>query len=404
MMGALKEYTNYLNSLGLASVTNYDYKNKQLNIELEVERCLNRTCMMFQWHNLPDSIPQEQIEKVLQTQGYAIIGKADNDRLYAFYGALGGELDEYYRPTKAIVNNPYLHFNKTFTINFDCIVIKNDLMYQGLLPMLAKYVSQLIECDISLVMALINTRVQAYLSASDNKSIESAKQYLKDIENGKLGVIADSTLLESVKVNAVKDNYNLANIRETIQYIKGQLYNEIGLATNYNLKKERITQAEIELNTDYLYPLIDNMYQNRKEGIDRIKEMYGIELEVEYNSSWDYRAYNGEPIVTKGVDNDISSSDGIDGIVGSTDSGINELDDKDDKGIDISVVYENGKEDTDNRDNLSDISDNDNSAVADDNIADNPIEIIADKLDDLQDKVDDMASDIEQMVEDIDND
>lgn len=293
-----KRYLQYLNDLGLSKVSQYDYQDKDVNINLEIERMLNRSIMMYKWHNLPDTVPMRELELILQSQGYAIIGEIGGN-LYACYGSLGGVLDEYYRPTKAIVSIPYLSFNAEWEIDKDCIVIKNDTMLQGLVPLYAKYTTLLNEIDITLFMSLVNMRVQAYISASDNNTIESAKEFLDKLKNGDIGVIADNKMFDSVKIQEVSYNQDIYKLREVAQYLRGQLFNEIGLATNYNLKKERITQAEIELNTDNLYPMIDDFYYQRLEGVEKVNDMFGTDWGVEFNSSWDYRIYNGESIDTK---------------------------------------------------------------------------------------------------------
>lgn len=345
-----KKYLSYLNDLGLSSKTAYDYKDKITNVHNEIERMLSRSIMMFDWHNLPDTIPKEQLELMLQTQGYAIIAQNGND-LYAFYGSLGGVPNEYYQPTKAIVNNPYLNLNKEFTIGEDCALIKNDVMCQGLLPLYSKYATFESETDISMIMALVNLRVQAYISASDNNAIKSAQKMIDDLFNGELSVIADDVMLQSLKINPVNKYQDLTDIKEVQQYFRGQLYNEIGLATNYNLKKERITQAEVELNTDNLYPFVDNMYERRKEGIESVYDLFGASWEVEFSSSWDYRIYNGEPITTKGDDtkND-NTNDNIGDDSDNTIDFVDILTTKDDTGI-IEQSNENGTEVQDTIDN-----------------------------------------------------
>lgn len=357
-----KKYLQYLNDLGLSQKADYDYKDKTRNVNNEIERMLTRSIMMFQWHNLPDTIPQDQLELMLQTQGYAIIGQ-DNGKLYAFYGSLGGVPNEYYQPTKAIVSNPYLNLNKEFTIGEDCALIKNDVMLQGLLPLYSKYATFESETDISLLMALVNLRVQAYISASDDRAIQSAKTFIDNLYKGDLSVIADDPMLQSLSINTVNKYQDLVQIKEVQQYIRGQLYNEIGLATNYNLKKERVTQAEVELNTDNLYPFVDNMYERRKEGIESVYDLFGASWEVEFSSSWDYRLYNGEPITTK---EDKENDDNINGF--GNNSG--DLDDI----VDLPVTADNTGSETKSDESGAEIQDNidDSITLSDDDI--NPVD------------------------------
>lgn len=363
-----KSYISYLNDLGLRQVTDYNYLEKETNVALEIERFLNRSIMMFEWNNLPDTIPQEQFELMLQTQGYAIIGQIEGE-LYACYGGLGGLLDEYYRPTQAIVSIPYLHFNATWDIGTDCIVIRNDTLKQGLLPLFSKYITLQNETEITLLLSLVNQRVQRIISASDDMTIKSAEKYLEDIYKGKQGVIGDNAFLESLNITTEgKGTGNdLRDIVEVLHYLRGQLFNEIGLATNYNLKKERISQAEVELNTDNLYPMIDNMLVNRRQGIEDCYNLFGVDWAVEFNSSWDYRVFNGEPISTGGENNvtDIFSD------ISDIDSNSDTDNDNDNKGvIELSNIQTEGAIDnsnnstSDNNDNVNN-GDSDNTDVTD---------------------------------------
>lgn len=389
-------YLGYLNSIGLERTNRYDYLDKSQNVMRETERMINRSLMMFQWHDLPESIPEKQLELILQTQGYAIIGMIEG-KPYACYGGLGGMLDEYYRPTKAIVSIPYFNFNAIWDIGKDCVVVRNDTMMQGLLPLYSKYDTLLNETEISLLLATVNQRIETIISASDNNTIESAKQYLNDLMAGKQGIIADNAFLNSLSLSA--RNQNAGNIRElleSLQYLKASLYNEIGLATNYNLKKERVSKAEIELNTDNLYPLVDDMYYCRLDGIGEINKVLGIDFDVELNSSWDYRVYNGEPITTKGdsandtgmeteswlqstqesnVDKDTNETQNA---VTSQNNAVSEVDSN--NADNANNVDDNGVE-TDNAENITNSNDNDSVDNLDSNDIDSDKNVVEDKKD-----------------------
>lgn len=280
--------------LGLAERTKYNYKDKETNVTNHMLYMFNRSLIMFKYHNLPDTIPYRELERLLQTTGFACITKV-NDKLYAFYGGLGGVPDEYYRPTEIVVNNPYLNFNKSLKIDTDCVLMRNDSNCIGLTPLYAKYCTQLSEAEITLVIALVNKRIQSFMTASDDNTKASAETFLKQVYDGELGIIGTNQLFDSFQTqdNNSKSDKTLTEIYEIIKDIKGDLYNEIGLASYNTAKKERVSNAELELNSDNLYPLIDDMLENRRVAVDKINDMFGTNIEVELNSSWDYRVYNG---------------------------------------------------------------------------------------------------------------
>lgn len=268
--------------------TEYDFADKKCHIAEYIMYMLNRTQSMFKWNNLPDTIPERMLELYIQTNGNCIIGKHEND-LYAFTGGYGGEPDAYYQPTQYVVANPYLKFNKTFKIDDDCVLIRNDAMNMGLLPLFNRYATALAENDLSMNIVDINTRITSLISASDDRTKQSAEKFLDDVKNGKLGVIAESALLESIKTQpyaGTSANGNIINLIEYHQYLKANWFNDLGLNANFNMKREAINGEEAGLNEDALLPLVDNMLNERQLACDKINEMFGTNISVSLASAW----------------------------------------------------------------------------------------------------------------------
>ena len=284
--------------------TGYNHLDKKTNVNNHIKYMLNRSINMFKYHNLPDTLPAKELELLLQCHGYAVICKI-NDNLYAVNAGLGGECDVYGNPTQAIVTVPYLNYNATLNIDTDCIVMNNDTMQTGLIPMYQKYCTLLNENEITMLLVTINKRIQNFISANDDSTVQSARKFLENVYAGKVGVIAEQRLFDSLKIANVGTNagINLKDLFEYEQYLKASLYNEIGLSANFNMKRERLTKAEVECNTDNLYPLPDEMLSSRREAIDKINEMFDTDITVEFNSSWDYRVLGGESIDTLEDDN-----------------------------------------------------------------------------------------------------
>ena len=247
---------------------------------------LNKSLTMFEWKNLPETLPAVEIEKQLQTNGYSIIAKVEGN-IYAFQGGFSGQ-DPYNQPTKAIVNNPSLNYNGTFTINDDCVIIKNDDMQQGLIHIYNKYGTLLIENQITMLMTDYNYRIPFTISSKDDSTTQSAREYLQKIIDGSLGVIGEAKLFDALKVTPTNNKgvNSFADLYGYQQFIEAQLNNTIGLATNNNMKRERLTTNEIEVNKNASYPLIDNMLRNRKQAVEKINKMFDLDINVEFSSIW----------------------------------------------------------------------------------------------------------------------
>ena len=274
----------------------WDRKEKDRNTRNQVMYMLDRSLLMFEYHGLPDSIPAIELERLLQSNGFAGITEVQGE-LYAFYGGLGGEQEVYGRPTTMVISNPALNYNETLTIDEDVILMRNDSMMLGLIPTFAKYCSLLNENEITMALASISQRVNNLISVADDNTASSADKYLKQLEDGKLGYIFESKLFDSLQTNPMNSaGGSISDLIELQQYLKASMYNEIGLNANYNMKRERLNSAEVEMNSDNLYPLVDNMLEHRRIALEQINEKYGTEITVEFNSSWDYRINQGEDI------------------------------------------------------------------------------------------------------------
>ena len=254
--------------------------------EYYIKDTLIRTQKMFNYNNLPKTIPKEQLELLLQRNGYAVITKVNGD-LYAFYGGLGGEPNEYYLPTIATVANPALKFSKSMVIDKECVVIKNDVMFMGLMPLIQSTSYLLAQADISFKYALINGRLKAIVTAPNDEVKASLDEMFKQIEKGSsLKVVVDDDLMNELKVSPYGSNDNGIDIIELKQYIIGSFYQKLGIQSNFNMKREALNSAESALNDDILYPLIDEMLEERQKGVKKINELYGTNISVELSSVW----------------------------------------------------------------------------------------------------------------------
>lgn len=254
--------------------------------EYYIKDTLIRTQKMFKYSNLPKTIPKEQLELLLQRNGYAVITKV-NGELYAFYGGLGGEPNEYYLPTIATVANPALKFSKSMEIDKECVVIKNDVMFMGLMPLIESTSYLLAQADISFKYALINGRLKAIVTAPNDEVKAALDEMFKQIEKGSsLKVVVDDDLMNELKVSPYGSNDNGIDIIELKQYIIGSFYQKLGIQSNFNMKREALNSAESALNDDILYPLIDEMLEERQKGVEKINELYGTNISVELSSIW----------------------------------------------------------------------------------------------------------------------
>ena len=277
----------------------YDYKAKQKNVAQLNDYMLAKTLSMFEYSGLPESLPANELERILQTAGYAFVTEVDGS-LYAFTGGFGGVPDVYGSPTKLIVSNPALNLNKDFDIKGDGVLITSDSSMLGLIPLFEKHNTLLVENDINMVVNGYNSRIQRMISAGDDRTKASAESYLKKIVDGEIGVIGENALFDGVKSHSVAGNVEITSMIEYHQYIKSSLYNEIGLGQNFNMKRERLVSAEVDQIKESIYPFVYDMMKCRLEAIEKINAKYNTNIEIGFGSVWsvNFKSYvdgNVEP-------------------------------------------------------------------------------------------------------------
>lgn len=326
-----------------------------------------RTQSMFVYTGLPDTIPVQWLESYLQRNGSCCIAEVDG-KLYALLGNAGGELDEYYQPTTYTVANPALKLSKTYKIGEDCVYCKNDYDALGLTPLISRYCGLMTENLITVRISDINMRMMNLLSAPDDNTFQSTKQYLKDLEEGKLGVVGESPFFEGLRLQSkgVGNGDYMIQFIELQQYLKGSMYNELGINANFNMKREALSGQEVALNDDALMPLIDDMLKQRRAMCDELNRLFGLEVSVDYGSTWHSNVLEKQLIseTELGADNSESEEAGGDESALPDDKDANNVDEDGD----VSRLKE-GEENDDIVDSDNDSSD-DTSPQTDESVKD----------------------------------
>lgn len=266
---------------------------------------LLRVMKMFHYEGLPEEIPEDCLNKMLLTEGFVFFTKwkgttlrgEERDQYYVFRGNLGDVIDAYYRPTKIIIANPGANCMTDFILDKQKrgtyygekgVIVRNDTLYHGLMPLIKRYAYLLAENLLTMRSADVFLRIIALISGQDDKTLLSANEFIKSIENGKMMAVSEGKFFEGVKMQSPPSNNGsyLTQFIEYQQYFLGSFFNEIGLNANFNMKRESIAKSESSLNEDSMLPLCQNMLKCRQEDFDVVNEMFGLNIKVSFDSAW----------------------------------------------------------------------------------------------------------------------
>ena len=254
---------------------------------------LNNALSIFRYDGLPDNIKAVDLEKNLLRFGKILFTKWNNEYYIFSYSDTGKQnyLGEY---THYQVNNPYIQCNEIFSDD-NAVRIFNTDTHEPLINLMGMYAELLTENYISLNVKNINSRIPFLISARDSSTRQSAEIFLRQIYDGKQGIIAEQPIFDSLNVNPLSDKANdLTQLIELNKFFYSDYFQKIGLTNLYNNVHDRISATETEFTATSIYPYVDNMKRNRDDAVKKINSMFGLSITVEFSSSWDYRIKNGK--------------------------------------------------------------------------------------------------------------
>lgn len=267
----------------------------------------NNALSIFKYEGLPDNVKAVDLEKNLLRFGKILFTKWNNEFYIFSYSDTGKQnyLGEY---TNYQVNNPYIQCNEIFT-NDNAVRIFNTDTHEPLINLMGMYSELLTESYLTLNMADINTRIPFFISARDNATKASAEIFVRQIQDGKQGVIAEQPLFDSLNINPLTDHENISQIVELNKFFYSDYFQKIGLTNLYNNVHDRISATETEFTATSIYPYVDNMKRNRDIAVEKINAMFGLSVTVEFSSSWDYRIKNGKNLTEEDFKDENSNSE-----------------------------------------------------------------------------------------------
>lgn len=275
------------------------------NYRYYVGLLLNRVVNLFNWYDLPETVDKQYLCSLLFLTGKATFFKLD-DKLYVADCAVGGELDEYYYPKYAILANPVLG-SKNLLIGTDCTIVYTstadklntnvrvgDTGYAAICPtygLITKTAELLADCMSSINIAQKNTRASFVITAPTDNVRVQMDMLLKRMYDGEpYTTVTDKAFADNrVSVSPLTTtvgNSTLRELRETQQYYLSQFYHAIGVDSNSNFKRERLTTAELDSESEPLQINIIDMINSVKEGIDRVNKLFGTSIKVDLSEQW----------------------------------------------------------------------------------------------------------------------
>ena len=240
---------------------------------------------VFEYKNCPANLPPREIERRLIEWGYCGIINHNISGIVAVTGSLN-KFDMYNYPTEFIVANPVLGTSR-HTIGCTAEVIYSDsnsfLFRQSTaLQTICKYARLLAETTSTIAIMSRNARTPVWAVAQDEQTRQSVKNYLDKISEGESEIICtNNAIFDTFKgIPATAPNStSITDEWDALERCLRGFYRDYGIRYIED-KRERLIQDELSAQDEVLFTNILDMYENRKEGIEKVNQLFGTNIKV----------------------------------------------------------------------------------------------------------------------------
>ena len=260
------------------------------------------------FEGIPETVDETFFKLILYTCGRSCFLEGnvidEGEQLLALNCSRAETPNVYYMPRKALVTNPRLKKSYTVTPGEDCEIVylseadRYNLsgISGGLYRLIERTATMLADNDISINIAQKNTRLVNLVSADTQNTVDSIRAVISSMYEGDPTIVVKSSLvdkLQGIPILQNTSNTNLVELIEVQQYIISHFYEQIGITTHDQMKRERLITAEINDNIDLAFLNIDDILASITEGLERVNAMFGTNITVKLNPLYNIKNIEG---------------------------------------------------------------------------------------------------------------
>ena len=249
------------------------------------QRALFRKAMsIYEFSGIPDNWDLDYMLSHLLADGFITITDTAIGVIPLQCGISG--INVYNHPTTVIIANPVLG-NLERTIDDDCALVKISHDYRGILDIVQRYATLLSECDSSISVNLMNSKV-TFIGLVESKAQANSMKLMYDtISKGEPAVFVKGSQIngDQILYNHVKENFVAGDIQMLKRKIMSEFLTEIGVNNANTDKRERLTDNEVEANDSEIQLNAGYWLENMREGFNIANDMFGLNVAVDLKNT-----------------------------------------------------------------------------------------------------------------------
>ena len=261
---------------------------------------------MFKWKNVPDSIDTRFLEYTLFYEGAAVFFKdkdlternirkdeqGDDGTYLALQVVLGGDLNVYRVPNsrRAYAVNTY---QKTLDPN-ESVIIWNNMLRLPEYGRMMFYANKLYQIDRAIDVNVKGQRFPIAILCDESQRLTMKNVYMQ-YDGNEPFIFGDKNLdLSNIQVVNTGSPY----VADKLQQLKNNIWSEammcLGIPNSPSEKKERLVANEAKVSQGGTLASRSSRLEMRKMACREINDMFGLDIDVEYNQDLDMSTDDGD--------------------------------------------------------------------------------------------------------------
>ena len=247
---------------------------------------LKKAISVFKWR-LPDWWDTDYFLYVLYSFGFVGIINTDTFGVIPQQCGLQG-YNVFYRPTNIIVANPRIKGIMRPRIGIECVLMKLQPDYCGVLDLCAHYASKMALASASIDQNLWNTKIATIFFAETDAEQQAFKKAYDRMTDGDPMVVVRKNLRDEngnlkyeVFNRDVKNSYVISDLIADLRKIEAEFDTRIGIPNANTDKRERLITDEVNANNVETTILSDLWMDSIQDAIKKVREMFGVEIKCE---------------------------------------------------------------------------------------------------------------------------
>lgn len=284
-MGNRRRVKNlFEDSLTMNNATYAQYLNRLTELSIS----------MFEWKNLPLTVDPRYIELQLFEQGTMVYFKDEVIGDLCLNCLISGRLNVYGYPVLRRAYSKYNGYQKLLKESNSVIIYNNYLHTNSLLDV-KMFARRLYVLDRIIDVNANAQKTPVLLQGTEQQRLTLLNLY-KQFDGNEPFIFGDKNVdLNSLKALSTQAPY----VADKIYELKTQIWNEaltyLGISNINIQKKERLITDEVTRNQGGTIASRYSRLQSRREAVEKINEMFGTNIEVNYREDFQQVGTNNEP-------------------------------------------------------------------------------------------------------------